>query len=228
RKKILAEMLKGGGAFFAHPAAHGQHDSCDHQKCSPNQAMKDKECKKRMNGKSSNWKTESVNLVPIGIPAFGFEMKPATDERKSEPRRKLAPPHQKKMSQPEKFAALKDEPVARNIPKNSAKPVPHILDVLPALEEDLPAAAPVKICWRTLQPHCVSIHDAKYRKQSGKRVADQRGIKVGQISGTKDDQDRRQQGKSKTPRASDNSFPWNFVRSHFSHRPNDATLRSTL
>src|SRR5262249_9508709 len=162
-------MLKGGGAFFAHAAAHGQHDSRDHQKGSPNQSMKDKERKKRMNGKSSNWKTESVDLVPIGIPAFGFEMKPAKHKRKSDRSCQRAPPHQEKVGQPADFASLKDESVAGNVPKNSPKPVPHILDVLPALEENLPATAPVKICGRTLQPHRVSIHDAKHRKQRRKR-----------------------------------------------------------
>src|SRR5687768_8474049 len=99
-------------------------------------------------------------------------MYPAKHEGKSNGNGNDATPHEKHVSSPAQFAALKDEDIQAKFTRHSYKPFLDIMDQISRLQEYLPTSLPVEGCRRPLQPHGISIGDAEGGKEYSKGIAD--------------------------------------------------------
>lgn len=82
------------------------------------------------------------------------------------------------MRQPALRATLKDKAIQRDVVGDSLHPDTKIHCSVATLKKNLPSALPMHGSGRALQPHGVTVGDAKSSEQNGKRVADKGSIEM--------------------------------------------------
>jgi hypothetical protein len=81
--------------------------------------------------------------------------------------------------------AFEDEPIQREVAADASEPIANVSGEILTPEEDLPSADPVFARRRTVQPRRIPIRDGERGEENRKRVADQSGIKVREVAGTR-------------------------------------------
>src|SRR5262245_27371484 len=127
--------------------------------------------------------------VTTQIARHGLKVDPAKDERKRDGRRQQAAPHDEDVGEAARPAPPPDELVEKEDLEKPPAELPKHFDEPAALEKGLPAAPPVHARRRALQPHEITIAESESCEQRSKRIADERGIDLAEV--TRADEDGR-------------------------------------
>src|SRR5690606_25709609 len=110
-------------------------------------------------------------------------------------------------------APLQDEAVSEHVGERSEEPDDQVSEAKPRAEERLESPPEVHRRGRALEPHRVPIREPERRKQDREGVRDERGVEVGEVARSDEDERSQHECSESTPGACTKNF-----RAHGEHR----------